>query len=184
MPPKRKSDKKEDPLFVEEEGSYVHEKELARYVGGVRRATGGNFRCRHGRGVFKSPVIRYEGDWNEDEMHGSGELRFLATGDVYRGQFAHGMFEGTGTYIWASGSSYEGAWRANRMHGLGTYTDVNGKVWNGKFYNGTGPGLTPFAGGACIMDRIAPAAAEVEEEVEEAQPAGTPEAGELGACGT
>ncbi|RNF15349.1 central apparatus associated protein C1a-18 [Trypanosoma conorhini] len=165
MPAKRKSDKRDEPPFVEEEGSYVHEEESARYVGGVRRATEGNFRCRHGRGVFKSPVIRYDGDWHEDEMHGSGELRFLATGDVYRGQFAHGVFEGVGTYTWASGASYEGAWRSNRMHGLGTYTDVNGTVWSGKFYNGTGPGLNPFSGGTCIgRTTAAAAAAEGEEE--------------------
>ncbi|KEG06680.1 central apparatus associated protein C1a-18 [Trypanosoma grayi] len=149
MPAKKKTDKKEEQVFVEEEGSYVHEEQSARYVGGVRRLTESTYRCRHGRGVFTSPLVRYDGDWQEDEMHGSGELRFLTTGDTYRGQFVRGMFEGSGTYTWASGAVYDGAWRSNRIHGLGTYTDVQGKVWSGKFYNGTGPGLTPFAGSGC-----------------------------------
>ena len=31
---------------------------------------------------------------------------------------------------------------ACRMHGQGTFTDTDGHKWMGKFYNGTGPGLT------------------------------------------
>ena len=27
------------------------------------------------------------------------------------------------------------------MHGLGKFTDAQGVVWTGKFYNGAGPGL-------------------------------------------
>ncbi|KAH9584031.1 MORN motif [Trypanosoma melophagium] len=154
MPAKKKAEKKEEEVFVEEQGSYVHEEQSARYVGGVRRLTEGTYRCRHGHGIFTSPLIRYEGDWQEDEMHGNGKLQFHTTGDMYCGQFVRGMFEGSGTYTWSSGASYDGAWRANRIHGLGTYTDANGKVWHGKYYNGSGPGLMPFAGGPSKAEKI------------------------------
>nr|CCC92146.1 conserved hypothetical protein [Trypanosoma congolense IL3000] len=144
MPPKKKVERKEEQVFVDEVGSFVHEHEQARYTGGVRRLTESSFRCRQGQGTYSSPFIHYEGEWREDEMHGLGKLRFLTSGDTYNGQFVHGMFQGQGTYIWASGAMYDGEWRGNRMHGLGTYTDVLGKVWSGKFYNGAGPGLTPY----------------------------------------
>ncbi|CBH13402.1 hypothetical protein, conserved [Trypanosoma brucei gambiense DAL972] len=156
MPPKKKVERKEEQVFVEENGSYVHQREMARYTGGVRRLTDSNFCCRHGHGTYSSPLIHYEGNWSEDEMHGNGTLRFLVSGDSYTGQFVHGVMEGCGTYIWASGAMYDGGWRGNRMHGLGTYTDVGGKVWSGKFYNGSGPGLTPCVttgGGVSAADK-------------------------------
>ncbi|KAG8339259.1 central apparatus associated protein C1a-18 [Trypanosoma vivax] len=144
MPAKKKADKKEEQVFVDEVSSYIHEQHQARYSGGVRRLTDGSFRCRQGRGTYVTPHIRYDGEWHEDEMHGKGVLNFLTTGDSYNGHFVRGVFEGHGTYVWSSGATYDGAWRMNRMHGLGTYTDASGKVWCGRFYNGTGPGLTPF----------------------------------------
>lgn len=37
MPTKRKETRLEEPVFVDEEGSYVHEAQCARYTGGIRR---------------------------------------------------------------------------------------------------------------------------------------------------
>lgn len=195
MPAKKKEVKAEEPVIVEEEGSFVHEPEGARYTGGIRRytipnangadggtasaagagggggkggarshsvspklaaqtgapgaaATGGATsstpparRVRHGRGTYVSPVLRYTGDWDEDEMHGRGTLSFVASGNTYEGDFVRGKFEGTGVYRWADGSKYEGGWRDNHMHGEGVFLDVDGNVWKGKYYNGSGPGL-------------------------------------------
>ena len=36
----------------------------------------------------------------------------------------------------------QGEWKANRMHGKGEYIDAKGVSWNGRFYNGVGPGLS------------------------------------------
>ena len=36
---------------------------------------------------------------------------------------------------------YEGPFQENQMHGLGKFTDAEGVLWSGKFYNGTGPGI-------------------------------------------
>ncbi|GET86433.1 hypothetical protein, conserved [Leishmania tarentolae] len=189
MPPKKKEVKVEEPLFVDEEGSYVHEAEGARYKGGVRRyaptgstdaggatappaksirsrstsppakggaappqpvaagaaasttAAGDPMVFRHGRGVYTCPSFAYAGDWVEDEMHGSGQLAFVESGNIYEGEFSHGCFSGQGTYRWHDGAVYCGQWRSNRMHGEGVYTDVQGHVWKGRYYNGTGPGL-------------------------------------------
>ncbi|CAJ1018405.1 putative MORN repeat [Leishmania utingensis] len=96
---------------------------------------------RHGRGVYTCPSFTYTGDWVEDEMHGSGQLAFTESGNVYEGEFFHGCFSGQGTYHWRNGAMYCGEWRANRMHGEGVYTDAQGHVWKGRYYNGTGPGL-------------------------------------------
>lgn len=191
MPAKKKEVKVDEPLFVDEEGSYVHEVEGARYKGGVRRyahaggtdaagapgspgrptpgaspgkgeragspnaasGTGGAGTAaggvppsdalvlRHGRGVYTCPSFTYAGDWVEDEMHGSGQLVFSQSGNAYEGDFYHGCFSGQGTYQWRNGAVYSGQWRANRMHGEGVYTDAQGHVWKGRYYNGTGPGL-------------------------------------------
>ncbi|KAL7699022.1 hypothetical protein N2W54_002507 [Lotmaria passim] len=210
MPATKKEVKPEEPLFVDEEGSYVHEAEQARYRGGVRRYTqaggaaaaaegcaaaatagaGANARAtspssstkntgstsalssspggdkggeaataagnslggaavasdgsvlfRHGRGTYTCPTFTYEGEWEEDEMHGRGQLTFHASGSTYTGAFAHGCFSGQGTYRWRDGAVYAGQWRANRMHGEGVYTDAEGHIWEGRYYNGTGPGL-------------------------------------------
>lgn len=228
MPPPKKEVKAEEPLFVDEEGSYVHEVEMARYRGGVRRythagsadaaaiaggraaspapagkgsgtaaaaaasttspptmsaggagagatatttaaaaaapgsaaaasspspggasgaaptaggATEGGVLCRHGHGTYVCPSFSYEGEWEEDAMHGSGTLTFTASGNRYRGAFARGCFSGEGCYTWRDGAVYSGQWRANRMHGEGIYTDAAGHVWKGRYFNGTGPGL-------------------------------------------
>jgi hypothetical protein len=42
----------------------------------------------------------YEGHFKDWHFHGEGVLR-LANGDVYRGAFAHGMYEGQGTLTYA-----------------------------------------------------------------------------------
>ncbi|KAG5488359.1 uncharacterized protein JKF63_07954 [Porcisia hertigi] len=208
MPAKRKEVKLEEPLFVDEEGSYVHEVECAQYKGGIRRyappggadagsvsvtpASSGRFTSvsqqskggstspqspaagaaastavvsdppvfRHGHGVYTCPSFTYAGDWVEDEMHGSGRLVFTQSGNAYDGEFSHGYFSGQGSYQWSDGSVYCGQWRANRMHGEGVYTDVQGHVWKGRYYNGTGPGLVrlyPTLESADIVDTLSPA---------------------------
>lgn len=96
---------------------------------------------RHGHGTYLSPQIRYVGDWVEDEMHGQGHLEFFSSGHVFDGEFCYGRFQGYGVYQWQDGSRYEGSWVNSKMHGEGIYTDTEGRIWKGKYYNGNGPGL-------------------------------------------
>lgn len=113
--------------------------------GGSAGEDGGNhphtMLYRHGHGTYLSPQIRYVGDWVEDEMHGHGHLEFFSSGHVYDGEFCYGRFQGYGVYQWQDGCRYEGSWVNSKMHGEGIYTDAEGRIWKGKYYNGNGPGL-------------------------------------------
>lgn len=107
-------------------------------------------RFRHGHGTYLSPHIRYVGDWVEDEMHGHGHLEFLTSGHVYDGDFCYGRFQGHGVYQWKDGSRYEGNWLDSKMHGEGIYTDAEGRVWKGKYYSGSGPGMQQLCSSATV----------------------------------
>ena len=48
----------------------------------------------------------YEGDWQDDAMHGNGRFAF-ASGATYTGQWRANKYEGLGTYMWPDGSRYE-----------------------------------------------------------------------------
>ena len=141
MGPKKKDEKREDDEMVEESGSFVFEEVQGTYQGAIQRK--GAEVKRNGSGAYQDTNVAYEGGWKDDQLHGTGKLRFLASNSAYDGGFYEGKFDGTGTFKWATGAVYVGQWRANRMHGDGVYTDCDGTVWHGKFYNGTGPGLRP-----------------------------------------
>lgn len=90
---------------------------------------------RHGVGTFVNGPESYEGQWENDQMHGRGVYHF-ATGARYEGEFQSNLFHGVGVYQWADGASYDGAWHASRMHGQGAYVDKDGVAWRGRFFNG------------------------------------------------
>lgn len=125
------------------------------YAGGSLRGR------RHGHGRFygapSSSAERrvedrlvYVGQWEEDAMHGDGELR-CADG-VYKGQFVRGARSGRGRFDYSKpipGSAlpqvakkrgdqpvscaqarfYEGEWAQDQPHGAGTYSDEYGTVF-------------------------------------------------------
>lgn len=140
-PKKAKDDKKDEaPQEVQEDsGTFMFGEHNAKYSGQLIRRDG--ILYRNGVGTFASDSLSYEGGWKDDMMHGEGVLTFHSDGSTYSGGFVDGQFDGSGTFTWPSGAVYEGQWRMNRMHGEGQYTDTDGVVWSGKFYNGTGPGL-------------------------------------------
>lgn len=80
-------------------------------------------------------VEEYDGDWEEDEMHGEGTYKFTS-GNVYSGAWDKGVMAGFGRMVYADGSSYEGTWRDNLMHGEGTYIDADQINWTGIFVDG------------------------------------------------
>ncbi|CUG87740.1 Hypothetical protein, putative [Bodo saltans] len=143
MPPKKGKDEKKDEgpqEVVEETGTFIFpDHNDATYSGMIIKRDG--VMMRNGKGSFTDVALTFEGEWKDDTMHGEGRLVFRDDGSSYEGQFVDGLFDGRGVYLWGNGSRYEGQWRLNRMHGEGQYTDADGVVWTGKFYNGTGPGL-------------------------------------------
>ncbi|CAM9731936.1 unnamed protein product, partial [Laminaria digitata] len=90
---------------------------------------------RHGFGKHVDGKEKYVGQWQNDSMHGEGEIRF-ASGASYRGYFGGNKFHGYGRYEWNDAATYEGGWRENKMHGRGCYMDREKSRWDGDFFNG------------------------------------------------
>ena len=101
---------------------------------------------KHGKGTIihgnstvdtqGSGICIYEGDWEQDLMHGQGVYTFTS-GAVYTGQWVKGKRQGDGKITYLDGSSYEGQWENDMMHGDGQYLDSDGILWNGIFVNNT-----------------------------------------------
>jgi hypothetical protein len=141
MPPKKRDEKKEEGNDVqptEDSGAFVFP-DGARYKGQFVRREGGNIK-RQGQGSYNDSGVEYEGGWKDDMMCGDCSISF-PSGSKYVGSIVDNAFDGRGVFTWPDGSSYDGQWRYNRMHGEGAYCDAEGRLWNGRFYNGTGPGL-------------------------------------------
>jgi len=98
-------------------------------------------RMRHGTGKYTHEFYSYDGEWEDDAMHGKGLYKY-ASGASYSGQFQKDKYHGQGKYAWPDGRVYDGAWEEGVMHGKGVFTDIEGRQWAGLFHNGTGPGLT------------------------------------------
>lgn len=101
-------------------------------------------KMKHGQGklTFASSSAtdfnneEYEGDWEDDLMHGFGTYKYLS-GNIYEGSWEKGKMSGKGVMQFADGSKYDGEWADNLMHGVGEYDDPDGVHWEGIFINGT-----------------------------------------------
>ncbi len=83
--------------------------------------------------------------WNRYVFSKNGDVYTFKfhSGDVYRGQFAKGRFNGQGRFVRANGSVYEGAFLNGKYHGKGILKDSEGNVYRGQFAHGrfNGQGL-------------------------------------------
>ena len=77
----------------------------------------------------------YDGEWNNDQMHGRGNYKFTS-GNEYNGEWCNNVMNGFGKMLYADGSSYEGNWENNQMSGEGVYIDSDKITWTGIFVNG------------------------------------------------
>eukprot|EP00605_Chrysophyceae_sp_TOSAG23-4_P000684 GSChrysophyteH1.ASY1.ANO1.768.1 assembled CDS len=91
----------------------------------------------------------YNGEWHKDTKHGQGTFTW-ASGERYTGQYADGLMEGKGKYVFASGAVYEGEWHKGTKHGQGTFTWASGERYTGQYADGLmeGKGKYVFASGA------------------------------------
>ena len=73
-----------------------------------------------GYGEYKSKYSTYFGTWLKGFKEGKGEEKWIH-GDVYIGEYHHGIMEGQGKMIYDSEgiSMYEGDWIDNRKFGWG-----------------------------------------------------------------
>ncbi len=80
--------------------------------------------------------------------HKQGTLT-MANGDVYTGEFEHGIISGQGQILFANGDSYEGEFLDDQINGEGVYRLENGDVHTGEFVDGSldGTGRIDFKSG-------------------------------------
>jgi hypothetical protein len=79
---------------------------------------------KHGRGVKTwANGDRYEGEFFEDRLEGSGVYSFGRgpwQGERYEGEYVAGQRHGYGVYRWTTGDVYRGPWRENVATGAAT----------------------------------------------------------------
>jgi len=63
-----------------------------------------------------------------------------SNGDLYFGQFANNLPEGTGSLQRTNGSFYQGEFLEGLAGGFGTYVDIDDVVYQGHFVNGKADG--------------------------------------------
>ena len=90
----------------------------------------------HGNGLLWWAGGKYDGDFVNGKMHGTG-TRTYPDGRTYVGDHVAGAAEGTGTYTWANGDKYVGAFVGGLHHGTGTKTLADGRQLTGTWANGS-----------------------------------------------
>lgn len=110
------------------------------YVGNWKLFNGNKLKHGHGKvcypGMNGKGGETYDGDWQEDKMHGRGRYCFTS-GAIYQGEWVNGKMEGQGSMQYFDGTSYNGEWKNGLFHGEGVYVDKDKKEWSGIFQNGS-----------------------------------------------
>ncbi|KAH3723290.1 2-isopropylmalate synthase [Pelomyxa schiedti] len=97
-------------------------------------------------GATGAMVTVYEGEWDRSKWHGVGTwMSPDGLGDIYNGQFDHGMKCGTGSILFggggdggnnSKGGSYVGEWKDDVFHGRGVRLWANGDRYDGQWVGG------------------------------------------------
>ena len=73
-----------------------------------------------GEKTWKQGLRKYAGQWKDGLFHGKGELTWEGrTEESYSGSFRKGFFHGSGRRRWGSGDTYEGGWKGGQRDGRG-----------------------------------------------------------------
>lgn len=67
--------------------------------------------------------------------HGTGQFTTMLSGDVYDGEWRHGVRQGYGRMKYAGGDVFEGWFQQDQKHGRGTYQWRDGRQYEGHFIN-------------------------------------------------
>lgn len=99
---------------------------------------------RHGFGSALLPNGDiYEGEYRHGLRHGKG-LYCFKNGARYEGLWRKGMKHGKGHFLYPDGSRYKGDWKKDMKHGRGTYEYTNGDVYEGFWFRGARHGLGTY----------------------------------------
>ena len=102
----------------------------------------------HGKGEYVSKAFKYEGEFADGLKQGEGTY-IWENGDRYQGHFSTDRPDGRGKYQFANGDAYEGEVKLGIIAGRGSYISKNGDVFDGSFSNGKphGVGVYRYASG-------------------------------------
>lgn len=92
----------------------------------------------------------YQGTWDDEgRKHGIGKFN-STNGNLYVGQFEHGLCSGVGVLKLPDGSRYEGEFLQGKFHGVGVFTRSDKMKYEGEFFEGDvrGLGLITFPDGS------------------------------------
>ena len=112
---------------------------------------------KHGKGIYvdRHAHVEYNGEWENDHIHGSGTIRNYFNQTQFTGKFENnrmvygtmtwpdrtiytGYFEdnepsGVGRIRWPNNARYEGMFVDGKISGFGMYTNSAGKVEDREF---------------------------------------------------
>lgn len=89
---------------------------------------------RDGRGLLKTPIGEYTGEFVAGSKHGQGTDTF-SSGSKYTGEFVENQRHGHGVILHSNGCIYDGNWKFGECCGLGKYVEPNGYQYNGEWEN-------------------------------------------------
>ncbi|KAK5644208.1 hypothetical protein RI129_008053 [Pyrocoelia pectoralis] len=79
------------------------------------------------------PYGEYEGERDENlDRHGWGSA-LLPNGDIYEGNYSHGLRMGKGVYYFRNGARYNGEWKKGQKYGVGSFIYPDGTSYNGQW---------------------------------------------------
>ena len=104
------------------------------YIGGIDLRFEGFF-CsgkQNGFGVLNTSDFRYEGNFENGNLQGLGEIRYK-NGDSYEGEFLNSELTGYGKFISSDGNTYIGYLKNGAKHGKGKFIDNSGVTFEGEW---------------------------------------------------
>jgi hypothetical protein len=140
--------KKKDkiPLRFESKGKYYYSFDLQKKLVSVfcdlksknfQGCIKGN--CENGYGEYEDGGDVYKGNFKDGEFNGYGVLTYN-DGSIYKGNWDGSKKKGYGVLTYNDGSIYKGNWEDGDWTGKGTYTNSSGckfyGEWNGTYLNG------------------------------------------------
>lgn len=104
---------------------------------------------KNGKGHEETQEYTYDGEFINDEKHGSGKLIYKHTKDCYEGEFNKNLITGYGFYIWSNKDTYKGSFLDGKMEGKGIYSWPDGGEYNGEYKDNIkeGYGIFKWANG-------------------------------------